>query len=268
MKIGLVQMNISQDKFRNLEFAKAGIDKLADEGADLIMLPEMFNYLGSDRELQANAEPMDGPSLTELSRKARDRGVFVHCGSILEKRGDRVFNTSVVVDRRGEVIAAYSKIHLFDIEAPGGTVYLESEVVSPGSEVVTFDCEGVTVGLSICYDLRFPELYRRLADLGASLLLVPAVFTMMTGKDHWEVLLRARAIENLCYVAAAGNWGWCPPKYTSWGHSMVVNPWGLVLAQAADCATTISCELDFTVLDSIRERLPALHHRRRDIFPG
>jgi len=267
MKIGIIQMNTKSDKSRNLQVAEAGIDRLVEQGADLITLPETFNYLGPDDELAVNAEPIDGPSLSRLQQKARDKGVFIHCGSILEKRNDQIFNTTVVFDRAGKKVAQYSKIHLFDIEIPGGIVYRESDVVTPGQEVVTFDCEGVSVGLSICYDLRFPELYRKLSDSGASLILVPAVFTLMTGKDHWEPLIRARAIENLCYVVAPGNWGICPPKYHSWGRSMVVNPWGTVLAQAADCETTLAVELDFALMASIREKLPALTHRRRDLFP-
>jgi len=266
MRIGLVQMNIGQEKEVNLAFAEAAIDRLASERADLICLPETFNYLAGEEEMRENAEPLDGPSLSRLREKARERGVNVHCGSILERRGTEVYNTSVVFDRRGEQIAAYSKIHLFDVEISGGVVYRESDVVSPGSKVAVFDCEGVSVGLSICYDLRFPELYRSLADRGAPLVLVPAVFTLMTGKDHWEVLVRARAIENQCYVAAIGNWGWCPPKYTSWGHSMVVNPWGTILVQAADCATTLCCELDMDLLRAVREKLPALRHRKGDLF--
>ena len=266
VKIGLVQTNIQNDTSKNLAFVEKSIDKLADQGADLITLPETFAFLGSDQEMKDHAEPIDGPTLTRLQKKARDKGVFIHCGSILEKRGDKIFNTSVVFNRQGEQVASYSKIHLFDIEIAGGIIYRESDVVTAGNDVVTFDCEGVTVGLSICYDIRFPELYRKLVEMGASLILAPAVFTLMTGKDHWEPLLKARAIENLCYIAAAGNWGICPPKYNSWGHSMVINPWGTVLVQAADCATTIITELDFAFMDSIREKLPALQHKRRDIF--
>lgn len=268
MKIGLIQTNTQNDKEQNLAFIEAAIDKVVEEGADLITLPETFAYLGPDEGLRENAEEIDGPTLNRLRVKAREKGVFIHCGSILEKRGERIFNTSVVFNREGKTVAQYSKIHLFDIETPGGVVYRESDVVSAGSEVVTFDCEGRTVGLAICYDLRFPELFRKLAEMGASLILVPAVFTLMTGKDHWEPLLRARAIENLCYVAAAGNWGICPPKYTSWGHSMVVNPWGTVIAQAGDCATTVMAELDFGLLEDIRKKLPSLAHRRRDVFSG
>lgn len=268
MKIGVVQTNLQNDKKKNLAFIEVCIDKLAGEGADLITLPEMFTFLGPDAEMVANAETIDGPSLTRMRNKAKEKGVFLHCGSMLEKRGDKYFNTSVVFNRSGKQIAQYSKIHLFDIEIPGGVVYRESDLVTPGKDIVTFVCEGVIVGLSICYDMRFPELYRKLVDKGVSLILVPAVFTLMTGKDHWEPLLRARAIENLCYLAAAGNWGVCAPKYNSFGHSFIINPWGTILAQAADCETTILAELDFKLLAGIREKLPALNHRRRDLFPG
>lgn len=268
MKIGLIQTNTQSDKEQNLQFIESAITRLAGEGVDLITMPETFTYLGPDAGMRANAESIDGPSLARLRKKARKERVFIHCGSMLERRGADIFNTSVVFDRQGEEVAQYSKIHLFDIETPGGVVYRESDVVSAGNEVVTFDCEGQTVGLSICYDLRFPELYRRLSEQGALLILVSAVFTLMTGKDHWEVLLRARAIENLCYVAASGNWGVCPPKYNSWGHSMVVSPWGTVVAQAEDYASTITAQLNFAELAVTREKLPALAHRRHDLFPA
>ncbi len=268
MKIGLCQMNTQDNKLKNLETAEAAIDRLSAQGADLIVLPEMFNFLGPDEDKIANAEPIPGPSVDRLQRKAKGKGIFLHCGSLLQKDGDRIYNTTVVFDRRGEQIALYRKIHLFDVEIPGGIVYKESAVVSPGGEIVAFDCEGVTVGLSICYDIRFPELYRRLADKGASLMIIPAAFTLMTGKDHWETLVRARAIENVCYIAACGQWGFHPLNNQCYGHSMIVNPWGMVIAQARDGVTTVFAELDFSYMDEVREKLPSLRHRRKDIFTG
>jgi predicted amidohydrolase len=266
MKIGLCQMNTQDDKARNLEMAETAIDQLAAQGADLVVLPEMFNFLGLDEDKIINAEPIPGPSIDRLQQKAKEKKIFLHCGSILEKEGDRIFNATVVFNREGKRVAFYRKIHLFDVEIPGGIVYKESAVVTPGREIVTFDCEGVTVGLSICYDLRFPELYRSLVDRGALLILIPAAFTLMTGKDHWEPLIRARAIENVCYVAACGQWGSHPVGNQCYGHSMVVNPWGTVLAQARDGVTTVFAELDFDYLHEVRAKLPALQHRRRDIF--
>lgn len=265
MKVGIVQINTQNDKTKNLAAAEAGIDKLASDGADLICLPEMFNFLGTNEEMAANMETPEGMTLNRMREKARKQSVFIHCGSILTKVGEEVFNRTVVYNREGEEVACYNKIHLFDIEAPGGNVYRESDLVTPGSDIVTFDCEGVTVGLSICYDLRFPELYRRLSEKEASLILIPAAFTLMTGKDHWEPLIRARAIENICFVAAPGNWGPCPPNLHSWGHSMIVDPWGAVISQASDRETTILAELCFDHMNTIREKLPALQNRRLKI---
>jgi nitrilase len=266
MKIGLVQMNTQNDKLKNQEAAEAAVDRLADQGADLVMLPEMYNFLGPDEEKLAHAETIPGPGIDRLQLRAREKGVFLHCGSLLERNGDTLYNATVVFNRKGERVAGYRKIHLFDVEIPGGIVYRESAVVSPGEDVVTFDCEGITVGLSICYDLRFPELYRKLADRGSALILIPAAFTLMTGKDHWEPLIKARAIENVCYVAACGQWGFHPPNNQCYGHSMVVNPWGTIIAQARDGETDVMVELDFNYMNSVREKLPALNHRRRDLF--
>ncbi len=266
MKIGLGQMNTQDNKEKNVKAAEAAIDRLAAQGVDLVVLPEMFHFLGTDEEKITHAEPVPGPSIDRLQRKAKEKRIFLHCGSILERDGDKIYNTSVVFNRNGERVAFYRKIHLFDVEIPGGIVYKESAVVTPGKEIVTFDCEGTTVGLSICYDLRFPELYRRLADRGVSLILIPAAFTLMTGKDHWEALVRARAIENVCYVAACGQWGFHPVNNQCYGHSMVVNPWGAVIAQARDGEATVLAELDFGYMHSVREKLPALQHRRKDIF--
>lgn len=268
MKIGLCQMNTQDNKLRNIEVAEAAVDKLSAQGADLIVLPEMFNFLGPDEDKIANAEPIPGPSIDRLQRKGKEKGIFLHCGSILEKDGERIYNATVVFDREGKQVAFYRKIHLFDVEIPGGIVYKESAVVTPGREITSFDCEGVTVGLSICYDIRFPELYRRLADKGASLILIPAAFTLMTGKDHWETLVRARAIENVCYVAACGQWGFHPLNNQCYGHTMIVNPWGTVIAQARDGVTTVLAELDFHYMYEVREKLPSLQHRRKDIFTG
>ncbi len=168
MKIGLAQLNSRDDKERNLVAAEAAIDKLAAQGADLVMLPEMVNFLGSDLDNARAAETIPGPSTDRLQAKAREHGVFLHCGSVVESRGGRLYNTSVVFDGSGAEVARYSKIHLFDVELPDGKVYKESAAITPGGEVATFECEGLTAGLAICYDLRFPELFRALADRGCA----------------------------------------------------------------------------------------------------
>jgi len=266
MRIGFAQLNSRRDKSANLAAAGGAIDVLAAAGVDLVLLPEMFNHLASDEENALAAETIPGPSSDWARGKAREHDVFVHCGSVIERRGDTLLNTSVVYDRAGVEVARYSKIHLFDVQLPDGTTYLESRAITPGHEVVAFACEGMTVGLSICYDLRFPELFRALADRGAQLFLVPAAFTVATGINHWEPLIRARAIENGCYVAACGQWGPSEQSNYCYGHSMVVDPWGVVIAQCREGVGTVSAELDLEYLHAVRERMPVQRHRRRDLF--
>jgi nitrilase len=192
--------------------------------------------------------------------------VFVHLGSLIELRGSERFNTSVIYGPDGREVARYSKIHLFDVELPDGTLYRESEAISPGDRAVVFECEGLTFGLSICYDLRFPELFRHLADLGAQVLLVPAAFTVPTGISHWEPLLRARAIENGCYVAAAGQWGPSAVGRPCYGHSLVVDPWGTVVAQCSEAVGFVTAEVHEDYLRSVRNRMPVLRHRRPETY--
>ncbi len=266
MKIGLAQLNSRDDKERNLAAAEAAVDRLAAQGVDLVLLPEMFNFLGSDAGNARAAESIPGPSTQRLRAKAQEHRIFLHCGSLVEKRDEGMYNTSVVFDRGGAEVARYSKIHLFDVELPDGRAYKESAAITPGRDVVTFDCDGITAGLAICYDLRFPELFRALTDRGAELVLVAAAFTVATGKDHWEPLLRARAIENGCYMAACGQWGTSTPTNQSHGHSMVVDPWGMIAAQCHEGEGTLAVELDMDYLRSVRDRLPVLKHRRRDLF--
>ena len=267
MKVGLAQLNSRQNKAANLVAAGQAVDRLAGQGADLVLLPEMFNFHGLDDANAASAETIPGPSTEWASAKAREHGIFLHCGSLIERRGDALLNTSVVFDRAGTEIARYSKIHLFDVRTPDGLVYAESDRLTAGNEVVVADCEGITIGLAICYDLRFPQLFHALADRGAHLLLLPAAFTVPTGISHWEPLLRARAIENGCYVAACGQWGLYARGRQNYGHSMVVDPWGVVVAQCREGVDTISVELDIDYLRSVRERMPVQRHRRRDLFP-
>lgn len=267
MKIGLVQMNSRSEKEENLQTAERLINTLADNGADLIMLPEYSNFIGPEKLWPANAESLNSSLTIERMRKlAMSLEVNIHIGSLMERQGENIYNTGVVLNRKGEDIAHYRKIHLFDVEVPGGRRYLESDKITPGEEIVTFTLEDVTFGMATCYDLRFPELFRALASQGAQVLLLPAAFTLMTGKDHWELLLRARAVENLCWVAAAGQFGHCPPNHTSFGRSMIIDPWGVVISQASDGETIIIAEIDIDVLEKIRQKFPALQHRRDDIF--
>jgi predicted amidohydrolase len=267
MKIGLGQLNTQDKKQDNLASAEKLINELAAKGAGLIMLPEYFNFLGPDELKAENAEPIDDSrSLEMIRKKARELNVYIHIGSYLERDGSQVYNTGAVFDPAGEILAKYRKIHLFDVEIPGGIVHLESATVTAGDRITTFNIGDMKFGMSTCYDLRFPEMFRRLSDQGVQVILLPAAFTLQTGRDHWELLLRARAVENLCWVAAAAQWGPSPPNHICFGRSMVVNPWGLVVAQAPDGVATVTAEIDLEVLKKTRTTFPALNHRRKDLF--
>ncbi|MEW2445046.1 carbon-nitrogen hydrolase family protein [Micromonospora marina] len=264
MRVAVCQLNARDDRAANLAAAEALLVRAAAAGADLALLPEYVDYLGhADR--MPPAEPVDGTVGRFFAETARRLGMWVVAGSFHEAGPDpaRTWNTSLVFDREGALAAAYRKIHLYDVEIPGRVSYRESASVAPGDKPVVVDVEGLRVGLSICYDLRFPELYRQLATDGdAELLVVPAAFMMHTGRDHWEVLLRARAIENQCFVAAAGQTGDHDPGRTCFGRSMVVDPWGTVLSQVGDGPGLAVTEIDLERLRTIRSELPSLANRR------
>lgn len=261
-------MTSRADKAANLETAERLVAQGAATGADIVVLPEKWNAIGDAALYHATAEPLDGgESVAAMSAWARTHGITLVGGSIVELREGREkrSNTSLVFDSDGEIVATYRKIHLFDVEV-GGVVYRESESEEPGEEAVVADAEDWKLGLSVCYDIRFPELYRILALEGAQLVTVPAHFTTPTGKDHWHVLLRARAIENQLYVAAAAQIGETLPGKPAYGRSLIVDPWGLVLAQAPDEETVISAELDRAHLENIRAKLPSLANRQANAY--
>jgi deaminated glutathione amidase len=263
MRAAAVQMNSTADKDRNLEVAERLVRAAAADGAELIVLPEKWNLLGGGEDLVAGAEPLEGPTLAAARSWARELGVQLVAGSIAERVSDseRLFNTSVLLDPDGELVATYRKIHLFDVEV-GGVVYRESQHEQPGEEIVVADAGGLELGLTVCYDLRFPELYRILAVQGARAITVPSAFTLATGRDHWDVLLRARAIENQVFVIAPNQIGEAPPSYSSYGRSSIVDPWGVVLARAPDEEGYVAAELDTEAQERTRERLPSLANRR------
>jgi predicted amidohydrolase len=269
IRLACVQMTSRADKAANLEKAETLVAKAASTGADVVLLPEKWNAIGTVDDLHAAAEPLEGgESVEAMASWARGHGITLVGGSITERREGRekLSNTCVVFDPSGDALAVYRKIHLFDVEA-GGHVYRESDAEEHGEEAVVAEAEGWRIGLSVCYDVRFPELYRILALEGALLVTVPAHFTLHTGKDHWEVLLRARAIENQCYVAAAAQIGvTLPDKPPSYGRSLIADPWGLVVALAPDEETVISAELDKGRLEDIRRRFPSLASRRPDAY--
>jgi predicted amidohydrolase len=257
-------MTSGPDKAANLGAAARLVRKAAAAGAELVVLPEKWNAIGPPDVLHAAGEPLDGgESVEAMSGWARDLGIVLVGGSITERREGRekLSNTSIVFDRDGSAVAVYRKIHLFDVDV-GGHVYRESDAEEPGDEVVVAEAEGWKVGLSVCYDVRFPELYRILALEGAEVVTVPANFTLYTGKDHWHLLLRARAVENQLYVAAAAQFGEPWPGKPSYGRSLVADPWGIVLAEAPDEETVIVAEVDRARLEDVRAKLPSLRNRQ------
>jgi deaminated glutathione amidase len=265
VRVAAVQLNSAGDRGRNLATAERLVRAAAAAGAELVALPEKWNLLGTGEEMAAAAEPLDGPSLGAARGWARQLGVHLLAGSICERGEGKAFNTSVLIDPDGEDLAVYRKIHMFDVEA-GGVEYRESDHEEPGDEIVTAPLGELGLGLSVCYDLRFPELYRILAVRGARLLAVPSAFTMATGRDHWEVLLRARAIENQAFVLAPNQVGEAPPHYSSYGRSAIVDPWGVTLAVAPDEECFVVADLDPAAQDRVRRALPSLANRRPETY--
>jgi predicted amidohydrolase len=265
MRVALVQTTSSEDVAANLRAASQMIEEAASRGASLVALPENFAFLRREGGSIPCAQGLDGEIVGCLRELARRLRVRILGGSFPEAaRGSRVFNTSVLVSPAGEIEAVYRKIHLFDVDlaASGGGVYRESAAIAPGEEVVVAKTPEAVIGLSVCYDLRFPELYRALAARGAEILMVPSAFTRETGKDHWEVLLRARAIENQAFVLAPAQCGRHSETRFSHGRSLVVDPWGLVLAQGGDRPCLVLADCDLGELARVRASLPALQHRR------
>ena len=265
LRAACVQVNSSADKDENLETTAGLVAQAAARGAEVVLLPEKWNARGTAEVNIANAEGLDsGRTVDAMRAWAREHRITLIGGSICELREgqDKPSNTSLVFDPDGEISALYRKIHLFDVDV-GGEVHRESDSAEPGDEPVLCDIRGWQVGLTVCYDLRFPELYRLLTVQGAEILTVPAAFTSYTGKDHWELLLRARAVENQCYVLAADEWGnRGSDGGSSYGRSMIVDPWGVVLAQAGDEDCVIVADLDRERLTAIRASLPSLRHRQ------
>jgi predicted amidohydrolase len=267
MRVAAVQLNSTDDKPRNLEVAERLVADAAADGAELIALPEKWNLLGGGEVLETGAEPLAGTSIEAARGWARELGVHLLAGSIAERveGSERLFNSSALIGPDGGVVAVYRKIHMFDVDV-GGVSYRESDREQPGDEVVLASAGQLELGLTVCYDLRFPELYRILAVRGAQLLTVPSAFTEVTGRDHWHVLVRARAIENQAFVLAPNQVGETPPEYRSYGHSLIVDPWGVVLAQAPDEECFVAAELDLERQRQIRAELPSLANRRPDAY--
>ena len=258
MRVATVQLTSTEDKDANLARADALTRRAAAAGADLVVLPEKWSILGRPEAMHAGAESLDGPALSWARATARELGIDLVAGSIAERveGQEKTANTSVHIGPDGEDRATYRKVHMFDVEVEGRR-YEESATEAPGDElVVTESADGVPLGMSICYDLRFPELFRILAVRGAKILLVPSAFTLATTRDHWELLLRARAIENQAFVVAPNQIGEHAPGLRSGGRSMIVDPWGLMLATAPDAETIAVADLDLAAQETTRRRLP------------
>ena len=269
MRVALVQLEARDDVDANIARA-AALAAEAAVGSDLVVLPEYVQFRGSAEGFRASARPLPGPTTAPFAAIAREHNCWILAGSHAETSQDpaRPYNTAVLIDRSGRLVARYRKLHLFDVSVDHGPSDLESARVTPGDRAVVAGVEGTGLGLSICYDLRFPELYRALSLAGAGILAVPAVFTERTGRDHWEVLVRARAIENGAFVLGAGACGeGGPGAIPAWGHSMVVDPWGHVIAQTGMDERIVRAELDLSRVAAARRQIPALANRRPDALP-
>jgi predicted amidohydrolase len=269
LRVGAVQLCSTNDQAANLARCRELTGQAASEGAQLVVLPECFSFLGrGEGEKLAHAESFDepapGPVLSMLRELATRHGMWIVGGGTPERvPGDprRTYNTALVIDPRGQIATRYRKIHLFDVDIPGGAVLRESDATARGSELVAVEIAGAPVGVTICYDVRFPELYRRLVkDMGAEILLVPAAFTAHTGAAHWHLLLRARAIEDQAWVVAAAQWGRHSDKRESYGHSLIVDPWGTVVGERAEGDGVVVATLDGEAVARCRTRMPCLSH--------
>ncbi|MEI6969907.1 MAG: carbon-nitrogen hydrolase family protein [bacterium] len=260
LRVAVVQVAAGLDSVRNMRRLEKVVSGV--RSADIIALPEVFSVRGGTVDYLAAAEPLDGPLIRGLCGLARRKAAWILAGSIIERARGRTYNTCVLIDRRGRIAATYRKMHLFDARLDDGTHVRETDVYSAGRTPVMTDIEGWPVGLAICYDLRFPELFRRYAASGAALMFVPSNFTQRTGRDHWKVLVRARAIENQCFVVAPNQCGRNEASgVSSYGHSMVVGPWGEVLCEARRSESVLTTELDPGLLGATRSRIPVLKHR-------
>ncbi len=264
MRVAVAQLCSKPSPGENLEVCERLVVEAARLGADWVAFPENAPHLGPARSNLGVAEALDGPVVSAFAEMARASGVAVLLGSTAEAGPDpsRAYNTSVLLGRQGQILGVYRKIHLFDVELPSGQRLWESESVAAGEALTVAELEGFGVGMSVCYDLRFPELYRALRRRGAHVLAIPSAFTERTGRDHWEVLLRARAIENQCYVVAPGQWGEHLQGRQSYGRSMIIDPWGTVLATAPDGVGVALARIEVSQVEEVRRRMPCLSHAR------
>lgn len=262
-----IQIDSQGDKSLNLSKVEHYIDESASYGVSLVGMAEMVNYIGDEEGEFENAESIPGETINRFARKAKEHGLWLHCGSIFERieGSDKLFNTSVLLSPQGEIVAKYRKIHLFDVDVKHGPFFKESNTKQSGSEIVVASTPLGNIGLSICYDMRFPELYRIMMLKQANIVFVPAEYTLMTGKDHWEPILRTRAIENQIYIIAPAQIG-VKPAFPTYGRSMIIDPWGNVISKMSDREGFILAEIDLDYLYSVRNQVPCLSNRRPDLY--
>lgn len=263
-----IQIDSQSDKKENLNKLDHYIDIAKNSyGASLVGMSEMVSFVSEEKDNFKNAESIPGPTTDFFSKKAKQHKIWLHCGSIFEKTSSekKLSNTSILMNPEGEIVSIYRKIHLFDIDLPGEVTFFESDIIEAGNKIIVAKSELGEIGLTICYDLRFPELFRAIMLEGAKIIFVPAEFTLNTGKDHWECLLRARAIENEVYIIAPAQIG-KKPGFQSYGRSLIIDPWGTVIAKASDRECVITAEIDLEYLEKVRRGLPSLKHRRSNVY--
>jgi deaminated glutathione amidase len=269
LRVAAVQMSSGSDPSRNVEEAEQLVKVAADQGARYVQVPEYFNFLGPFSGFAGAAEPVPGPTTDRMATLAKSRDLTLHLGSLLEASpvDGKFFNTSVVIGPNGEIVATYRKIHLFDVNVPGAIVHQESDVIAPGDEMVVARLKGFALGLSVCFDVRFPELYRGLALAGAQVIAIPAAFNAVTGHAHWEILVRARAVENHVFVIAAAQVGTTAEGIATYGHSLIVDPWGVVLAEStSDKPEVVIATLDLNDVGRRRSQIAVMDFRRPDVY--
>ncbi len=266
MRLGLVQMKVSDDKAANIEKACQMIEKVCSMGADIAVLPEMFNCPYDNKYFRKYAEDSSGITIESIKNIAVEKGIYIVAGSIPEIDGNNVYNTSFVLDPKGEIVARHRKMHLFDIDVKGGISFFESDTLSAGENLTVFETPFGKIGLAICYDMRFPELMRLLALKGANVIVIPAAFNRTTGPDHWQMTAKARALDNQVYLAAvspAVDWD---ATYHAYGHTIFVDPWGRVVDELDDVEGLMMCEIEKDLIEKVRNELPLMKHRRKDLY--
>lgn len=265
-RIGLCQMKVLDDKMLNLGKAIDMIDRAAKEGVEMVILPEMFNCPYNTNKFKAYAESRDSSkSLKAVSTAAKDHGVYLVAGSIPELLDGKIYNSCFIFDRKGQIIDVHRKMHLFDVDIPD-VEFKESDTITPGNRVTVVDTDPIKIGVAICYDMRFPELFRLMALKDADMMVVPGAFNMTTGPAHWKTTVRARAIDNQTYVAAVSPARNTNLSYVAYGHSIIVDPWGKVIGEAGYGEEIICATIDISYLNNVREELPLLKNRRTDIY--